>query len=241
MPYNFNYFDHLIDELPHLTRRKLANNTYVRRLPDDTIAIRLHETDIVIVRPDDTFMLNSGGWRTYTTKDRINKFSPARVYQERNQWYMWPGPIPFFDGIVVNMRGEPLDVDQGEVEAALADQKKLDKWIARMIRTLRKLDTLPHPNNGDCWGCFMMTDSGERPMGTNCVLDHLKENYLHGSLIYRAMQWAGYRPEGISIHWHAWSGERSWSKETIVRVMRRFLRHEGQRIIAMQKEVERIG
>lgn len=241
MPYNFNYFDRLIDELPHLDRRKLANNTYVRRLPDDTIAIRLHDTDIVIVHPDDTFMLDSGGWRTYTTKDRINKFSPARVYQERNHWYVWPGPTPFFDGIIVDMMGKPINVDQGEADAAVAEQKKLDKQINRMIASLRKLDKLPHPNGGDCWGCFMMTDSGERPLGSDCVLGHLEDNYLHGSLIYRAMQWAGYRPEGISIHWHSWDGERGWSKEVIIRAMRRFLRHEAQRIMSMRRKAEHVS
>jgi len=34
--------------------------------------IRLHLTDIVTFRPDGTIMLNSGGWKTITTKTRMN-------------------------------------------------------------------------------------------------------------------------------------------------------------------------
>ena len=253
MPYNFNYFDHLIDELPHLNRRKLANNTYVRRLPDDTLAIRLHDTDIIIVRPDDTFLLQSGGWRTYTTKDRINRFSPARLYQEKNHWYVWPGPTPFFEGVIVDMQGNPLNADDGKAEAAIAAEKNLEKMIHRMIRKLRACEELPEPNGGDCWGCCMVAESKrdrvgrrygmkrldphERPLGGDCVWSHLEEGYLHGSLIIRAMEWAGFQPAGISIYWQSWTTS-VWSKETVVRAMRRFLRHEGKRILAQREEIE---
>lgn len=235
----FEDFDRHLDAMPHLDRRKLTHNTYLYRRPDDTLAIRLHNTDIIIVRQDNTFMLDSGGWRTVTTKDRMNRFCPARVYQERHQWYIWPGPTPFFDGIVVDLSGKPINVDEGQPEAALAEQAKLDKMINRMIKRLSKMSELPHPSNGDCWGCAMVAKDRSRPMGSDCVWSHLGECYIHGSLIYRAMEWAGYRPEGIAIHWRGWQSEnRSWSKQTIIRTMRRFLRHEGQRIMRMRQEVE---
>jgi hypothetical protein len=73
--------------------RKLANNTYLHQR-GDSYAVRLHATDIVIIHPDGTFSLNTGGWFTVTTKDRINRFSPARVYSEAGVWCVWTDNDP---------------------------------------------------------------------------------------------------------------------------------------------------
>lgn len=63
--------------------RPVANNTRVfeRMAPDGTLsyAIRLHNTDVVTYLPGGQIILNSGGWPTVTTQDRISSFSPARV------------------------------------------------------------------------------------------------------------------------------------------------------------------
>lgn len=237
----FDDFDRHLDAKPHLDRRKLAHNTYLHRRTDDSLAIRLHDTDIIIVRHDDTFVLDSGGWRTPTTKDRMNRFSPARVYQKNHQWYIWPGPTPFFDGIQIDIDGKPIDVDAGQPELALMEERQLNKMIDRMIRKMRKMPELPPPGNGDCMGCLMVSKDGERPLGTDCVWLHLEENYIHGALIVRAMQWAGYRPAGIAIHYRGWAQkDHSWSKNTICRTMRRFLQHEGHRIMAMRRGEEHV-
>jgi hypothetical protein len=65
-------------------RRKIANNTWLERRstnfdsdiedPDDEIAVRLHNTDVVTFRRDGAITLNTGGWFTVTTKERINRF-----------------------------------------------------------------------------------------------------------------------------------------------------------------------
>ena len=78
--------------------RKLANNTYLHAVtgapdregnsygkPGDYV-VRYHGTDVVTIHADGTFTLNSGGWYTYTTKDRISRFSPARIWSERGVW-----------------------------------------------------------------------------------------------------------------------------------------------------------
>jgi hypothetical protein len=76
-------------------RRKLGNNTYLeeRRFPGvhdasciPSYAVRLHDTDVVTLHPDGSQTLNSGGWRTVTTKDRINAYSIAGVWSERGEW-----------------------------------------------------------------------------------------------------------------------------------------------------------
>ena len=85
-------------------RRKVGNNTYAEILHDDTVAIRLHNTDVVKINPNGTYTLNSGGWQTVTTKDRINQYSPVKVYQRKFEWFVNINDkeYPFMDGMVVS-------------------------------------------------------------------------------------------------------------------------------------------
>ncbi len=80
-------------------RRKLDRNTYAilnapsndyARYSDGSISIRLHDTDVVRVYPDDSLEINYGRWNTVTTRDRINNHLPAgwAVYTERGD-LMW--------------------------------------------------------------------------------------------------------------------------------------------------------
>ena len=81
-------------------RVKLENNTYLYRSGTDFTVV-LHNTAVVTVRHNGTFVLNTGGWKTRTTKDRINQFSPARIYQKRGAWYLQDGK-EYQDGMVVS-------------------------------------------------------------------------------------------------------------------------------------------
>jgi hypothetical protein len=84
-------------------RRKVGNNTYAEILSDGSVGIILHSTYVVKIHEGDLYTLNSGGWQTVTTKDRINQYSPKRVYQRDYQWYvkMNNKEYPFIDGMVV--------------------------------------------------------------------------------------------------------------------------------------------
>ena len=58
---------------------------------DGNIHIRYQDTDVVIFKADGTIVLNSGGWRTATTKSRINAAINAYgwyLYQEKGEWYI---------------------------------------------------------------------------------------------------------------------------------------------------------
>jgi hypothetical protein len=81
--------------------RKIGNNTYAEIEYDDSVSVRLHGTAVVRFYPNGTVKLNSGGWRTSTTKDRINKYSPVKVYQKKYEWYLQDG-TEFEDNILVN-------------------------------------------------------------------------------------------------------------------------------------------
>jgi hypothetical protein len=79
--------------------RKLAHNTWIERDGDD-VAVRLHATRILTFHADGSFTVNSGGWRTVTTKQRLNALMPAgyRVFSERYAWKLsTPGGVYDFE------------------------------------------------------------------------------------------------------------------------------------------------
>ena len=75
-------------------------NTRVRRIDADTIGIVLHNTYVVTYHADGRIVLKTGGWKTVTTKQRINQFSPARVHQANFQWFA--NDIEFAEGMEVS-------------------------------------------------------------------------------------------------------------------------------------------
>ena len=87
-------------------QKKLAHNTTIR-IEDGLIKIKYHATDIVTITHDDVYTLNNGGWSTSTTKTRLNKFSPAQIYQQDFCWYIKAGDksLPFNNGYKVDVNG----------------------------------------------------------------------------------------------------------------------------------------
>jgi hypothetical protein len=83
--------------------KKIANNTYeISRA--GVFSIRLHDTDIITIKGD-KIILSSGGYRTRTTKDRLNKYLPyGRVFQKDYEWFFQDGKnvLEFFDGMEIN-------------------------------------------------------------------------------------------------------------------------------------------
>ena len=89
--------------------KKIANNTFEVIYKDGCKAIRLHRTDVVTYRPDGACILNTDGWQTRTTKDRINKYANVSVYQKNHEWFvhskMIGYPLPYHDYIVFDSCG----------------------------------------------------------------------------------------------------------------------------------------
>jgi hypothetical protein len=84
-----------------------ARATSIRTEGTRTV-VRYHETDVVSFDAS-TIRLNSGGWRTYTTKARMNQASNQfglgyNVEQDKGQWYVRfnGGRMPFFDGCIID-------------------------------------------------------------------------------------------------------------------------------------------
>jgi hypothetical protein len=74
--------------------KRLGNNTWLEYAGAGSYQIRYHSTSIVKIHPDGTYTLDTGGWNTTTTKERINGYSPARVFSEHGTWAIWTKTDP---------------------------------------------------------------------------------------------------------------------------------------------------
>lgn len=68
-----------------------------------------HRTAVVTKRTDGSIVLDSGGWRTNTTRTAMNQASTQdglgfQVYQRAKQWFvdMQGRTLPFADGMVLS-------------------------------------------------------------------------------------------------------------------------------------------
>jgi len=105
---------------------KMMHNTYATFDPyADRIYINLHWTDIYQIEqrhdkgeefPHSVVTLNSGGYRTVTTKDRMNRFLPLgyRIVQRNFNWILqvletldgesqWNNQELFYDGMQIRL------------------------------------------------------------------------------------------------------------------------------------------
>ena len=175
-------------------QKKLANNTYLHSVDEKTVAVRLHDTDIVTIHSNGRYTLNSGGWHTSTTKDRINGYSPARVFARKGVWYLTVNgqEYGFKDGITVDGNGKVVSgaANLGKEEALKA---KLDKMVAKYIKgfceSVAQAKELEAPSGGDCWGCalgVLGSKPTDLPLGIDHILEHFKESYYVPSLVMRA-------------------------------------------------------
>lgn len=106
---------------------KLANNTRLQKR-GNAFAVRLHETDIVMIRPDGTYRLNTGGWRTVTTKDRINSFIHRGILSQRKSiWYL--GDTTFYDGMLIDSDGKVIGKNDDDDLITERGVKRLTKEV----------------------------------------------------------------------------------------------------------------
>jgi hypothetical protein len=87
-------YKHLLETLPSsisgriVKHRKLENRTWELILDDGTRIIRLFNTNIIVWKPNGDLVLDTGGWNTITTYDRINRYSPVHIWSVKNSLYV---------------------------------------------------------------------------------------------------------------------------------------------------------
>ena len=85
--------------LPCRRVRGIRSTTLVR-LPGEAIAVKYHGTAVVIYYRTGGIMVTSGGFKTKTTKARINRFASENVHSRRFVWYFGNGDL-FVDNVIL--------------------------------------------------------------------------------------------------------------------------------------------
>lgn len=198
--------------------RKVANNTYVVAR-ENAVSVRLHNTDVVTFHRDGTITLNSGGWRTVTTKARINDALGRTGYvsQDKSVWHYLPHGIgwqdkaewvPFSDGMTVDgTTGKVLSgMEAGKAREILSG--KLDKLLRKYVKGFVDHVTengIADPGAGDCWYCLMHTQEGkslgDATGNVDHLLSHFEEAYYVPALLWNAVKERYLHPTGQAVTW----------------------------------------
>lgn len=211
-------------------RRRVANSIYFEQVNDQLIRLFLFKTCVMSFRPD-AIVLNSGGYRTMTTKEVINEFLPKHTYvvQFNRMWYIgttnW---IPnssearslFYEGIAIRYDGSVVEPRQPEdTEKAVKELKKAIKKYAQGF--VEHLKDIKLPSEGDCWHCAgeIADEPGvyldDKTGNTNHYKMHMgltrdengdpeePEPYYVPSLVWRALKEKGLGDVGV-LMWLGW-------------------------------------
>jgi hypothetical protein len=193
---------------------KLAGNNTLRfETAAGAVCFKLHKTVVVTCHRDGRVTLNSGGWRTVTTKARMNQHArPYRVASDRGVWTVYGEgkSVPYFDGITLPDAFEST----GKAERAAKSERAKRAKVAAFVKSSLKLgEAVPAPNGGDCWICLFGMDGGPgaspgafsasntagNPDPASCIAEHVKDRYMHGSLVVRACRAAGWTDFRIGL------------------------------------------
>lgn len=218
--------------------RPIGNNTRLQQRGDGDIAVRLHNTDILLFKPNGDIVLNSGRWKTVTTKARMNEnLTGWTVWAERGAWYIGQGygrggAVPYADGMVIHADGTISG--EGEDPAELQKLAKRISTYARKYVAAFLAGEVPAPSSADCLYCqFRIVGSdntlGEK-VGPDHLLSHIEENYFVPALLQRALE---VFPQSAMAAWglaEIWNGSAGNSARIVkgqyVSALRRYLRRE---------------
>lgn len=170
-------------------------------VPGDSIHLKLHDTYVVTWYADGRIELNSGGWRTVTTKARINEHLERGygISQVRGQWYLtryqdeFEDVCLYDDGLIINpddtiTGGEPI----AKVKELLALRRRVNRFATAYALVFSK-GKVPMPGPGDCFYCGLREVGTGKPLGEcahnpDHLISHLDEKYYVPSILLRAME-----------------------------------------------------
>lgn len=187
-----------------------GHHTRLQRRPDGAIAVRLHATDVVTYLPNGTYRLDSGGWRTVTTKARIAEYAPVHIGQKAGVWTLyacpgwmpqWANAYPYADGIVVDSEGMPVS-GMPSARTVAASARTTARMTARIRAYVRGYMAafragMPLPGLGDCLYCQM--DANGPSGDTGHLISHMTERYYVPSLAVNALVTRGYPYPAIQL------------------------------------------
>jgi len=197
------YFKELDAQLQGKDRKKIDGNTYLER-DEARIVIRFHTTFVVMVLPDNTIVLNSGGWETPTTKTRMNKVLNRfqwTIIQDKSLWWLVDLKkdlrYRYSDGTRILPNRMVLGYAKGP-EAV--DSPKLLPLITRYVQGYVfawRNGQVPPPDNGDPYLFYRIVRGKRVPTPTELpeirafMIQAMRINYCFGSLLMAALNRAG--------------------------------------------------
>lgn len=213
--------------------RIIGRNTFRYRTTTGLEVTRLHVTDIVQRHPDNRVTLDSGGWRTMTTKARMNDSLSGTGFKlgsERGIWTVYRGSesVPFYDGMLL----PDAFKKRGEADRKAKRAARLKERIKHFVCSEIQPGKVPVPNLGDCLICRFESSPVQRNGSGHMerqperhdsehLLSHVQERYMHGSLIVNACRWNGWTD--TAIQWFAFSDRPDIAR--VRKTVRRFLQH----------------
>lgn len=92
------------------SQKVVGHNTTAERISEFEIGIKYHNTYIIKIDPTDIITVNSGGWDTKTTKERLNQFLSCRnvhISQKKFKWTIHGinDSLEYIDGMQVFPNG----------------------------------------------------------------------------------------------------------------------------------------
>jgi hypothetical protein len=200
---------------------EVANRTWIRPdcLNDMTVYVMHYiNTDIMTWYPDGNIALDTHGWLTMTTKERLNWGMPKHwgISQDHKLWYLrhWKefhepaDPTTTWDhqpyrntwkdvGSWVYADGMIFNPETGVITGAGEDQKALVRKLKLYVRKyMEALSTgqVQAPGPGDCLYCAALRDTEDlttefgRQYAKEHMLLHIDENYFVPSLLNNAVK-----------------------------------------------------
>jgi hypothetical protein len=205
-----------------------GNNTRIVQA-DIGFAVKLHDTNVVTFNPDGTIILNTGGYQTKTTKDRMNdaiREHGLNITQSKGMWYITDGENTQLFQDYLEIRNYKLD-PKADISSFEGYKKKVDKLVSKYIKGFLdhiEKHGLEDPGPGDCWPCCMkdVNHASLDPMGIDHYLDHFAENYYVPSLLQNAVVQKGYGDP--SLIWSMMKRDPSFRRREGQLVLQKFFR-----------------
>ena len=176
-----------------------SNNTrIIRTFDDDCVGIRLHDTVIVKYFKNGNIQLNTDGWRTVTTRNRINYYTPDHISitQTKFIWFLFVSGKEYLytDDLIIsgnqvtlhNENYKPYDIK--ELKQIEKKKAKADKFCKKFIDKFFNQE-IPKPSGGDCWLCLMIDQNDVNYVDyPDHIMGHVNSNYYVPSLLHNAIK-----------------------------------------------------
>lgn len=111
---------------------KLSHKTHIH-MRGKSFAIRLYNTDVVIIRPDDTYRINTGGFRTISTKRRMNSVLPCAVNLKNGIWCIEDSFLQ--DGMLIDQHGKVVG-QSIPAQDVVKIKRRVDKYCKQFIKLI---------------------------------------------------------------------------------------------------------